>query len=74
MADIKLETYNKVCPIPAAMTKKAALKMEKGQTIEIVGDFCHAIDNVIRMVEKYGLKITEKETKINFFRVYAIKI
>jgi len=74
MADIKLETYNKVCPIPAAMTKKAAIKMEKGQTIEIEGDFCNAIDNVIRMLEKNGCEITEKEIDTNYFRVYAIKI
>ncbi|MHA1718244.1 MAG: sulfurtransferase TusA family protein, partial [Promethearchaeota archaeon] len=39
MVDIKIDAYNKVCPIPAALTKKAAIKMEKGQTIEIEGDF-----------------------------------
>jgi len=73
MVDIKIDAYNKVCPIPAALTKKAAIKMEKGQTIEIEGDFTLAIDNVIRMLEKYDLEITERETAINFFRVRAIK-
>ena len=73
MVDIKLESYNKVCPIPAAMTKKAAIRMEKGQTIEIEGDFCSAIDNIIRMLEKNRCKITEKEIGSNYFRVCAIK-
>ncbi|QEE14556.1 sulfurtransferase TusA family protein [Promethearchaeum syntrophicum] len=74
MVDIKLETYNKVCPIPAAMTKKAAIKMEKGQTIQIEGDFCPAIENVIRMLEKHGLEITEKEIAPDYFRVCALKM
>ena len=59
MADIKLDVFNKVCPMPAALTRKAVQKMAPGQTIEIEGDFCPAIENVIHMLKKNNAEILE---------------
>ena len=37
MPDVRLDVFNKVCPIPAAMTRKEVLKLEKKQkTIDML--------------------------------------
>ena len=73
MPDVRLDVFNKVCPMPAAMTRIEVLKLEKGQIIEIEGDCSFATANVIRMVEKYGAELLEQETGKDYFRSRAVK-
>lgn len=72
--DIELNTKGQVCPMPAALTRKALKEMISGQIIEIKGDFELAIDNVINMINKNAGEILETEKKENYFRVLAKKI
>ena len=74
MPDVRLDVFNKVCPMPAAMTRNEVLKLESGQIIEIEGDCSFASDNVIRMIEKYGAEVLEQETGNDYFRIRARKI
>ncbi|MHA1340967.1 MAG: sulfurtransferase TusA family protein [Promethearchaeota archaeon] len=71
---IKLNVTGKVCPLPAAETRKALKKMDSGQILEIEGDFEPALENVIKMAEKNGAKVLEKEKKENYFRCVVKKL
>ncbi|MHA1585099.1 MAG: sulfurtransferase TusA family protein [Promethearchaeota archaeon] len=72
--DYILDVNGKVCPMPAAETRKIIKKMQPGENVEIKGDFSLAIDNVIHMAEINGGKVLEKETGENYFRVLVKKI
>lgn len=71
--DVKVDANKKVCPMPAALTRKALKKMKSKEIMEIIGDFDPALENVITMVAKNGGKVLEQEKKENFFRVVAEK-
>jgi tRNA 2-thiouridine synthesizing protein A len=69
-----LNLNGKVCPMPAAETRKVLKKMQAGEKIEIFGDFEPAIENVIKMAEKNKGIVLESEQKSNYFRVLIKKI
>ena len=69
-----LDANGLVCPMPAAETRKTLKNMQAGDILEVHGDFSPAIENVIRMAEKMGGKIVEKEAAENFFRVVIRKL
>lgn len=68
-----LNVNGKVCPMPAALTRKMLKQMKSQEIIEIIGDFDPAIENVINMIKKNEGKVLEQEQKENFFRVVAEK-
>jgi tRNA 2-thiouridine synthesizing protein A len=58
------KTYNLkldglVCPLPVARTKKKLAEMEKGEILEVSGDFAEAGENIKRYIEKHGDSILE---------------
>jgi tRNA 2-thiouridine synthesizing protein A len=68
-----LDMKGKVCPIPAAETRKMLKNMAIGEVLEIVGDFEPALENVIRMAKNNGGEILESESRPNHFRVVTRK-
>ncbi len=72
--DIKLDTTGKVCPLPAAETRKEIKKMLSGQVLEVRGDFECAAENVKLMAEKNGGQILAVETGKNYFKVVIKKL
>ncbi len=71
--DIFLDVKGKVCPMPAAETRKTIKKMNVGQILEVIGDFEQAIENVINIARKNGAEIVESESSTNYFRVILKK-
>ncbi len=63
--DVKVDANKKVCPMPAALTRKALKKMKSKEIVEIIGDFDLAMENVINMVVKNNGKVLEQEKKEN---------
>ncbi len=53
----KLDCSGLVCPMPVAKTKRKLLEMESGETIDVIGDFAEAGENIKRYVEKHGDKL-----------------
>ncbi|WP_371806585.1 sulfurtransferase TusA family protein [Candidatus Lokiarchaeum ossiferum] len=66
-----LNVNGKVCPMPAALTRKMLKQMNSHEIIEIVGDFDPALENVVNMITKNNGKVLEQEKKTNYFRVVA---
>lgn len=73
MIDKKLDVNGKVCPVPAAETRKMLKTMISGQSLEVIGDFEPAMENVINIALKNGAELVEKESRTNFFRVILKK-
>ena len=71
--DIQLDLKGKVCPMPAAETRKALKKVEAGTVIEIIGDFEPALENVIKMAQKQGAEVLEQEEHTKYYRVVVKK-
>ncbi|UYP45911.1 hypothetical protein NEF87_002196 [Candidatus Lokiarchaeum ossiferum] len=69
-----LNVNGKVCPMPAALTRKMLKQMGSHETIEIVGDFDPALVNVVNMITKNKAKVLEQEKSNNYFRVLAEKM
>jgi TusA-related sulfurtransferase len=67
--DKRLDVNGKVCPVPAAETRRMLKIMQPGQVLEVVGDFEPALENVINIAIKNGAEVLEKESHPNFFRV-----
>ena len=59
MADIKLNTVGKKCPMPVLMTKKELKKMSSGQTLELISDDRGALKDVPALINKTGDTIVE---------------
>ena len=59
MADIKLNTVGKKCPMPVLMTKKELKKMSSGQTLELIVDDKGALKDVPALINKTGDSILE---------------
>ena len=78
MVNIQVDKYldvtGQVCPIPAAETRKVLREMETGKTLEIIGDFCPALENVIAMAQKNGAEVLFKESGENFFKAIVKKL
>lgn len=55
----KLDCTGLVCPMPVAKTKRQLLEMERGETIEVTGDFAEAGENIKRYIEKHDDKLLE---------------
>ncbi len=55
----KLNCEGLVCPMPVAKTKKTLNLMQKGEILEITGDFVEASENIKRYVVKEGHKVVE---------------
>ncbi|MHA1731829.1 MAG: sulfurtransferase TusA family protein [Promethearchaeota archaeon] len=72
--DYKLDVRGKVCPIPAAETRKVLRGMETGEVLEIEGDFREAAVNVEKMALKNGGEVLSKETRGDFFRLVVKKV
>ncbi|MHA1744579.1 MAG: sulfurtransferase TusA family protein [Promethearchaeota archaeon] len=71
---LQLDAMGLVCPLSAAETRKSLKTMQARDILEVKGDFSPAMENVIRMAEKMGGKILEKESTENFFRVVIVKM
>ncbi|MBN1800161.1 MAG: sulfurtransferase TusA family protein, partial [Candidatus Lokiarchaeota archaeon] len=61
----KLDCSGLVCPLPVARTKKKMTEMDKGDILEISGDFCEAADNIMRYVQGNDGKVLEMKTEGN---------
>ena len=72
--DESLNLNGKVCPMPAALTKKKLNQMETGQILEVYGDFELALENITTIAEKNGGKVLETETKKDFYRAFIEKL
>ncbi len=70
--DESLDTLGTVCPLPLLMTAKAMLRLQPGQTLEVVGDdpailddmpiFClRAGHRLVEMVEEGGVVVCRIE-------------
>ncbi len=59
MADIKLNTVGKKCPMPVLMAKKELKKMSSGQTLELISDDRGALKDVPALINKTGDTIVE---------------
>ena len=55
----KLDCSDLVCPLPVAKTKRLMSQMNKGDILEVSGDFCEAGENIKRFVETHGGKVLE---------------
>lgn len=71
--DKKLDVTGQVCPIPAAETRKALKTLDSGKTLEVIGDFCPALENVIAMAQKNGAELLFKESGDNYFKAILRK-
>ncbi len=59
----KLDCSGLVCPMPVARTKRQLLELERGDILEVKGDFSEAGENIKRYVESHGDKILEFNTE-----------
>ena len=50
-----------VCPLPVAKTKKKLNELQKGDILEVKGDFAEAGENIKRFVESKGHKVLNFE-------------
>ena len=62
--EILSKTYNLqldglVCPLPVARTKKKLTEIERGDILEVTGDFGESGENIKRYIEKHGDSILE---------------
>jgi len=55
----KLDCSGLVCPMPVAKTKRKLLEMNKGDILEVIGDFGEAGQNIKRYLEKHNDKLLE---------------
>ena len=53
----KLDCSGLVCPMPVAKTKRQLLEMERGDIIEVTGDYAEAGENIKRYIEKHSHKL-----------------
>ena len=54
-----LDCSDLVCPLPVAKTKKMLNSMEKGEILEVKGDFSKAGENIKRFVESHGHEVVD---------------
>lgn len=59
----KLDCSGLVCPMPVARTKRQLLELKSGDTLEVIGDFTEAGENIKRYIENHGDKILEFNTE-----------
>ena len=55
----KLDCSGLVCPMPVAKTKRKLLEMKKGDSLEVVGDFAEAGENIKRYIQKHSDNLLE---------------
>lgn len=55
----KLDCSGLVCPMPVAKTKRKLLEMNKGDILEVVGDFAEAGQNIKRYLDKHQDKLLD---------------
>ena len=55
----KLDCSGLVCPMPVAKTKRKLLEMNKGDILEVVGDFAEAGENIKRYIQKHSDNLLE---------------
>ncbi len=70
----KLDCSGLVCPLPVAKTKRKMIEMEKGDILEISGDFCEAADNIKRYVESNNGNILEVKIEGNNYYLKIQKL
>ena len=58
----KLDCSGLVCPMPVARTKRKLLELERGDFLEVTGDFAEAGENIKRYVENHGDKVLKFNT------------
>ena len=69
----KLDCSGLVCPMPVAKTKKKLAEMERGEIIEVTGDFAEAGENIKRYIEKHGDKLLEFKVEGENYYIKIIK-
>ena len=72
MADIKLNTVGKKCPMPVLMAKKELKKMSSGQTLELISDDKGALKDVPALINKTGDTIVETKEEVEQI-IFTIK-
>lgn len=55
----KLNCSGLVCPMPVAKTKRKLLEMNKGDILEVIGDFAEAGHNIKRYIDKHQDKLLD---------------
>jgi TusA-related sulfurtransferase len=70
----ELNCNGMVCPMPVAQTKKLLAKMEKGDILEVRGNFIEASENITRYVENNLGKVIEHQVEGENYYLKIIKI
>ena len=55
----KIDLSGLVCPLPVAKTKRKLMEMQRGDILEVIGDFAEAGENIKRYLEKVKDKLLE---------------
>jgi tRNA 2-thiouridine synthesizing protein A len=55
----KIDLSGLVCPLPVAKTKRKLMEMQRGDILEVIGDFAEAGENIKRYLEKVDDKLLE---------------
>jgi tRNA 2-thiouridine synthesizing protein A len=55
----KLDCSGLVCPMPVAKTKRQLLEMNKGDILEVIGDYEESGQNIKRYIEKHNDKLLD---------------
>ena len=61
MAEIKVECIGETCPVPLVETRKALLKAQEGDVVEVVGTHPSSKKEIPMAVKAMGLELLEVE-------------
>ena len=59
----KLDCSGLVCPMPVAKTKRKLLEMNRGDVLEVTGDYAEAGQNIKRYLDRREDKILDFKTE-----------
>lgn len=68
-----LDVRNKVCPMPALLTRKKLEQIESGKVLEVIGDFPTAKDNIQRLVKQQGHEVMNVVQEKSQFHIFIKK-
>jgi TusA-related sulfurtransferase len=70
---VLVDVVGETCPIPLVEMRKALMKAESGQVVEIVGTHPASKEEIPMAVRSLGLKILESETDAETWRFWIEK-
>nr|MDO8108700.1 sulfurtransferase TusA family protein [Candidatus Sigynarchaeota archaeon] len=74
MVERVLDTSGTVCPMPAFKTRKELKMLSRDDVLVIKGDFLPAIENITRVAEQDGWKVTRKTVNGDHFELVIRKV